>query len=337
MSTDETVLRELSSTAEPISGQELAERLHISRNSVWKAVKKLRESGYKIDAVTNRGYTLVSFGDALTAAGIKSRLPKSYRDIPIEVRAEVDSTNNVLKAIGEQNLAEEMVLIALSQTAGKGRLGRSFYSPADSGLYLSFLLRPKYSADEAVNITVMAAVAVSTAIEEISGQTAQIKWVNDIYVAGKKVCGILTEAAMDFESKGLNYAVLGIGVNIREPDGGFGPELEEIAGGIFQKEAPEECRARLAEKIIENFMDLYKGNDKDYIKLYREKSFLTGKRIVFHQGSIEERGTVLGIDGQARLLVRLDNNEDRAYSSGEIVLDKQSIKTAVSNGGDHGT
>ena len=211
MSVADKDLELLENANHPFSGEEMAQQLGITRNSVWKAVGKLKEQGYEIEAATNRGYRLVSEKNVLTPQGVRRLLTGPARRCAIDVQDSVTSTNTLLKQIAEHGGAEGMVLIAHQQTQGKGRLGRAFFSPKGTGLYLSVLLRPRFSAEEALSITTAAAVAVAQAIDAVTGEYPQIKWVNDVYLRGRKVCGILTEAAVDFESSGLHYAILEIG------------------------------------------------------------------------------------------------------------------------------
>ena len=211
------------------SGEEIATELGVSRNAVWKAVNSLKFEGYKIEAVKNKGYALSSTTDVISVKGIKKYLKS---DLDIEVYKEVTSTNTMLKERGSQGAKEGQVIIANMQTAGRGRIGRTFHSPSDTGIYMSILLRPTdLIPQDAVKITTLAAVCACEAIENVSGKSAAIKWVNDIFMDGLKVCGILTEAAMSLESGNLDYVVLGIGLNAYEPEGGFPEESYNQSGG----------------------------------------------------------------------------------------------------------
>ena len=243
-----------------LSGQELAQRLGVSRNGVWRAVNKLKSMGYEIEAGTNRGYRLVSGSGVLSPENIRRQLGELGSSIALEVRDSVDSTNTLVKHLAEQGGREGMVVIAQHQTAGKGRLGRSFYSPKGTGLYLSILLRPKFSAQEALSITTAAAVAVAEAVDQVTGKEggeAKIKWVNDVYYRYRKVCGILTEASIDFETGGLHYAVLGIGVNLTPPPGGFGPDIAPVAGALFPQAPAPGTKTELAAAILSGFFRYY--------------------------------------------------------------------------------
>ena len=214
------------------SGEEIAEALTLSRTAVWKAANALRASGYRIEAVRNRGYRLAAGADILCKSDMEALLGTDGEGLTLEVLSCVDSTNSLLREKANAGIPEGYVVLAGQQTGGRGRMGRRFYSPPDTGLYLSLLLRPTHLLpSEAVGITTMAAVAACRSIEEVSPGDAQIKWVNDIYLGGKKVCGILTEASIGLESGSLDYAVVGVGFNVCAPEDGFPGGLSQIAGG----------------------------------------------------------------------------------------------------------
>ncbi|MBQ8410281.1 MAG: biotin--[Ruminiclostridium sp.] len=305
-----------------ISGEEISEKLNVTRNSVWKAINSLKTEGYVISAVTNKGYCLSEKSNVFTSSLVCSQLNDALREkLNVTVVPVVGSTNTELKAVGEKGGSEGTVLIALEQTEGRGRLGRSFYSPKDTGLYMSILLRPDFSPEESLFITACAAVAASEAIDK-TGVKTEIKWVNDIYLNGKKVCGILTEASMDFESRRLNYAVLGIGINLITD--GFPDELKNIAGSVSNKK--DDLRAFIAAEFLNIFFSYYENLcSKSFLSEYRNRSMLIGKEITFSRGNELFDGEVTGIDDEMRLLVRLDNGETEAFSSGEVQLVKGGI------------
>lgn len=327
MNVADAVLELLQESPGPISGEEMARRLAVSRNSVWKAVNKLKEAGYEISAVTNRGYQLLSESNVLSSANIRRQLSGAAEQVLIDIRESVTSTNTVLKEIAEQGGKEGMVVIAEQQSSGKGRLGRSFYSPKGSGLYLSILLRPRFSAEESLSITTAAAVAVAEAVDAVTGEASQIKWVNDVYFHGKKVCGILTEASVDFENNGLHYAVLGIGVNLREPEDGFTGELQKVAGALFREAPPPGSRAKLAAEILNRFFAYYRALPvRTFMPEYRKRSLLTGMEITFQVGEKLCEGTVLGVDDQARLRIRLPDGTETGFGAGEVNIKKDFLE-----------
>ena len=198
---------------ETLSGEKLAEELHCTRAAIWKAVKSLREEGYTIEAGQNKGYMLVKDSHRLSMEAIQPFLvsPEVY----LKVYQEIDSTNRAAKEAAVTGLAGHGgCVVAGKQTAGRGRRGRSFYSPEEAGLYLSVILKPRGSLKESLLLTAEAAVAVYKAVLRTTGISLGIKWVNDLYYNEKKVCGILTEAVTDFESGDIDFAVVGIGLNL---------------------------------------------------------------------------------------------------------------------------
>ncbi len=323
MELTDSILELLRESPGPLSGQQMAQRLGVTRNTVWKAVEKLRAAGYEISAVTNQGYRLQAESNVVSPDNIRRWLEPQAAGVAIRVLESVTSTNTVLKELAEQGGREGMVVIARQQTQGKGRLGRSFVSPPGSGLYMSILLRPRFSAEEALSITTAAAAAVARAIDGITGRRALIKWVNDVYFRGRKVCGILTEASVDFENSGLHYAVLGIGVNLQEPPGGFPPEVAPVAGALFQEEPPQGAASRLAAGILNCFFTYYQAMPaRAYMEEYQARSLLTGMGITFLEGGVRQEGTVLGVDQEARLLVRLPDGSEKRFGAGEVEIQK---------------
>lgn len=312
----EKVLEKIAASGAPISGAELAKELNVSRNAVWKAVNLLRTRGYKISASTNSGYMLSPDNVKLCAAQLNSRLKGCHA----AVFDTVDSTNAVLKAMAEQSAPEGTVIAALSQTAGRGRLGRSFCSP-DGGIYFSVLLRPALAAELTLLITAAAAVAVCNALENAGSERCMIKWVNDIYIGERKVCGILTEGAFDAETAGLRYAVVGIGINLTEPQGGFPPEIADRAASVFgQKKLTSGQTADLTADVINRFMSLYRSLEKkEFIEEYRERSWLNGKTVSYIQNGELKSGKVIEIDDNARLIIE-SGGKAAALSAGEVQL-----------------
>ena len=304
-----------------LSGEELAKTLAVSRAAVWKAVRRLQREGYPIDAVTNRGYRLSRGGDRLSAPGIRKYLKREYRGLPITVEEEIPSTNTALRALAEAGAPEGTVYLAQGQTGGRGRMGRSFYSPAGTGLYLSLLLRPvSWEPARAAQLTAAAAAAMCEAIREVTGKEPGIKWVNDILLDGKKVCGILTEASFSMESGVLEYAVLGLGVNVYPPEGGFPEELEGVAGALL--DAPgEDVRNRLAGEFLNRFLAGYEHpEDRSFLDTYRRRSVAVGREVTALSGGHERRAFAYAVDDDCRLLVRYDDGTEQALSYGEIQI-----------------
>ncbi len=305
-----------------VSGAKLAGELSISRNAVWKAIKTLQEEGYSITAVTNKGYCLADDNDILSVQSITPYLT-GYKDIlRLEVQQSVTSTNILLKKLASLGEAEGKVLIAEEQTCGRGRMGRDFYSPSKTGIYMSILLRPKLSIEDSLFITTAAAVAVARAIEKITNCEAKIKWVNDIFCNGKKVCGILTEAGIDFEGGGLEYAVLGIGINVANPEGGFPTELKDVATSIIsEKLYSSNVRSQITAETLNNFWQYYENiSEKTFLKEYRDRSLIIGKEIIVVSGDKSQPALALDIDDRARLIVKFTDGEIKTLSSGEVSI-----------------
>ncbi len=308
---------------EYISGEEIAFKLNCSRGAVWKAVKALKSDGYAIDAVTNKGYKLDKASDILSLDGIKKHLDKQLDDLDIQVFSTIDSTNNYIKSLAEKGAKEGTVAIAAQQTGGKGRLGRSFFSPADSGLYMSILLRPKMQADKAVRITTLAAVSVAVAAQKAFGVNTDIKWVNDVYIGGRKICGILTEASLDMESGGLDYAVCGIGINIYEPKEGFPDEIKDTAGAVLSKRTAD-AKNKMAACLLNSFFELYtSGVENAYLAEYKKRLIWVGEQINLIRGDKTVPATMLGVNDECALIVRYEDGKQETITSGEISIRKR--------------
>lgn len=320
MTTKEKIL-ELFETHKGIyfSGEEMAQRLCVSRAAIWKAVSSLRSEGYPIDAATNKGYCLSAQTDILSPQGIRKYLSPACGCLRLTVLPTVSSTNAQMREMAMQGAPEGEVLLADEQTSGRGRYGRSFYSPGKTGIYMSLLLRPQqYSAQQAVRLTTMAAAAMCEAIEEVSGRDAQIKWVNDILMGGKKVCGILTEASFGLESGLLDFAVLGLGVNVYPPEQGFPDDLADIAGSVFANRQ-NDVKNQLAGTFLSRFMAYYAAPDPSvYTDAYRQRCFAVGKTVQVSAGGHCRSAYVYGLDEACRLLVRYEDGEEGALTYGEI-------------------
>ncbi len=303
-----------------ISGEDIAGKYNVSRNAIWKAVNLLKQEGYNIDSVRNKGYCLLHQNDIISEQGIKKYLKNDIFDI--EVYKTIDSTNVKLKQIAV-NCKEGKVIVALHQTAGKGRMGRSFFSPADSGIYLSLLVRPNFLAEQSLYLTTVAAVAVAQAIEKVCGIKADIKWVNDIYCAGKKVCGILTEASFNLENQTIDYAVVGIGINLFTPKDGFPEELKNIATSVLQdKNNVLDIKCKLIAEVLQGFFDYYKEiPNKTFFAQYKARSFIIGKEVDIIQSEKIINAKVIDIDDECRLLVKYKGDENiHKISSGEVSI-----------------
>lgn len=251
---------------------------------------------------------------------IKRYLNDNLKNLRIETFPSLTSTNLVLKELAMHNEPEGKIIIAESQTAGHGRFNRPFFSPSGSGIYMSILLRPAFEAKDSVLITTAAAVAAANAIETVTGQPAQIKWINDIWVGSRKVCGILAEAAISPEDARLDYVVLGIGINVFEPDGGFPGELSHIAAAVSSGiEKSRDIRARITACFLNGLMAYYPVlTERTFLPEYRRRSFILGKEITVLGSGGSLKATALSVDDDCNLVVRFADGTESALNSGEI-------------------
>ena len=324
MSTKDSVLQALTESKNSfISGEELSKKLDVSRTAVWKAIRTLREEGYPIEAVTNKGYKLMPDKWMITEDSLTLSLPARYKNNRIYIYDTLDSTNIRAKQLALENTPHGTVVIARQQTAGRGRLGRSFFSPRE-GIYISIIVRPDFDLAKSVLVTSAAAVAVAESIESVCGIDAKIKWVNDIYADKKKVCGILTEGITDFETGQIESLIIGIGVNTTVKD--FPEELLEIAGSV----EGDYSKSALAASIITRTLDLMDSiESRDFISSYREKSLVIGKSVKVFKGvykslpeeELEARpARVLDIDDNGCLVVLYSDGTRESLTSGEITV-----------------
>lgn len=303
-----------------ISGEELARHFSVSRSAVWKTIGLLREKGYSIESVPNRGYRLLSVSDVLSEEGIRRHM--RHKELCLQVYQTLTSTNTVLKTLAAEGAPAGLALIAGEQTAGRGRMGRSFYSPAGTGLYMSLLLRPNISAMAATRLTACAAAAAAETVEELSGRKTQIKWVNDIFMDGRKVCGILTEASVDCENGMMRYVIIGTGVNTHVPEGDFPTELRDIAGAAFGTQSIPELRCRLAAGILDRLAEYTKKpDDPSIFASYKRRSLVLGKRVnILSPGREPVPAEVLDLEEDYSLRVRLFDGSISHLNSGEVSI-----------------
>lgn len=258
--------------------------------------------------------------DSIKSEKIVQFLDADLKDIiKIEVLEKATSTNTLIRQRANE-LEEGFVIVAEEQTAGRGRLGRTFFSPDKTGLYISVFLKPRIAPQDAALITTAAAVAVCEALEKAGADNPQIKWVNDIFVNNKKACGILTEASFNAQSGMLDYAILGVGINIYEPEGGFPEDINNIAGAVFT-EKNEDLRNRVIAYFLNSFMRYYQNlSEKAYFDKYTEKCFVLGKDINVFCGDSVRCAKALSLDENCGLCVEYDNGEKAVLSSGEISI-----------------
>ena len=320
MSTKARVLTELEQyRGQSISGEDLAQRLGVSRAAIWKAIQELRSEGYEIQSSPKVGYCLASSSDLLSLEGIRLYLQQKALSEGITVACEVDSTNGIAKRLAMEGAPHGTTVIADRQTAGRGRRGRKFDSPGGSGIYLSVILRTGLSASDSVLITTGAAVAVARAVRQVTGKELSIKWVNDLFFQEKKICGILSEGIADLESGGMEAVIVGIGINVRRDPEEFPEEIRDIAGALYGKKEVHVTRNQLAAAIIEQVLEVAKGlEERAFLKEYRQRSFLLGKEILVLRQNGQEPALAMDIDDQGGLIIQRQDGSRETLHSGEV-------------------
>ena len=302
-----------------MSGQQLADTLHVTRASVWKSIKALQDEGYKIVATTNRGYVLEETNDILSEQSLRACLGEEYRDVDIFTFKTSPSTNaEAMTRLMNGGLTHGTLIVADEQTKGRGRMGKSFFSPK-SGIYMSVCLCKSIERmQDVMVITPAAAVAVRSAIAKLTGIDAKIKWVNDIYIDKKKVCGILTQADIDFESGKAGTFIVGIGINFVEQD--FPDEIKQRACALFQGQ-PTITRSQLIGEIYRNIIKLTDDlTDRRFMLSYKQHSLVMNREISYTYNGEDKSGKVIDIDGDGGLVVQENGGGIRNLTCGEISI-----------------
>lgn len=294
-----------------VSGQALAARFGVSRNAVWKAVQALREGGVPVESTQSRGYRLAPGYDRVSAEGVRALLPEGVAVFAYDM---LDSTNNQAKRLLADGAAAPFLVLAEAQSAGRGRRGRAFFSPGGAGLYMTAALAPGLAAQSAQGLTAYAAVCVAQTVESVCGARPRIKWVNDLYLDGKKVCGILTEATADMESGALEALIVGVGVNLRPSDV---PEALQGIVGFVGCAGP--VKNRLAAEITRGLL-AYRADDGTFLPAYRERSLTLGRRVVWDRGGETVTGTAADVLANGALLLAGDDGQTYTVTSGEVQL-----------------
>lgn len=312
------ILKLLRERGDYISGQELCNKFGVSRTAVWKVINQLKEEGYGIEAVQNKGYRLKVNPDVLSASELKSRIQNKWAGKNIYYYEETGSTNTDAKRFGEEGAAHGTVVVADKQNAGKGRRGRAWQSPGGKDIYFTILLRPEFVPDKASGLTLVMALSVAQAIESC-GLEAGIKWPNDVVLNGKKICGILTE--MNVETDYIQYVVIGVGINVNldvMPE-----EIEETATSILLESGKKMARAKLLQGVLERFEENYERYEKDLSlanMMEEYNGYLVNRnrqvRVLDPKGEYE--GTARGINEYGELLVETGDGQTVAVYAGEV-------------------
>ena len=313
LTTKEKVLARLKAAEEILSGEALAQELGVSRTAIWKAIKELEKKGYQIQHLAN-GYRYQP-SDILDAKEIQEHI---NRAVDVTVLETSDSTMKDAQLAVMEGKKSPLLIVADMQKAPRGRFNRPFFAAKQQGIYMSLLLEPKEQLQELPQYTILMAVAVAEAIDELLGVESQIKWVNDIYLNHKKVVGILSEAMTDVETNSLKYIIIGMGINFSIPQENYPEELREKATSLFSDGKATTTRNQLIINIWNRFFDLL-AEQTTYLDSYRKKSFVLGKKITFKRKDQLYLGTAVAITDIGELVVDL-GDEKVTLSSGEISL-----------------
>ena len=299
-----------------ISGAYIAKELGVSRMAVSKAVAELKKEGAIIEASTKSGYRLLRSTDALYAESVKAHL--NCKIAQIYCHSTLASTNEEAKKLAAAGAEHATLITADEQSAGRGRRGRDFFSPMGTGIYMSVIIRPSvYRPD--VHYTVAAAVAARRVIDRISEDRAEIKWVNDIYISGRKVCGILCEAVSELESGELSAVICGIGINLTPPKNDFPDELKNKAGYVTKNEI---SKAKVIAELTHELLSILEERNENIISEYSDNMMLTGKEVYYTLYNEQLSGVAVGVDESGGLIVRSQSGELSVLRSGEVSLEK---------------
>ena len=307
----------IDSDSEYVSGQNISDKLGITRAAVWKRISKLKELGFEIESVTKKGYKLLSYPDILNKELIEIGMKSDFIGHSVEVLESVDSTNDYAKKKAKE-LVDGSVIISLEQVKGKGRRGRSFHSGKGDGIYLSIILKPGFEPAKAPFITSIAGAALVNTFNKFNIQT-KIKWPNDVLINGKKVAGILTEMSADMEF--IEYIVLGVGINVSGLE--FPSELKNIATSL-KLEGYDVKKLSIIWQFIYEFELLYNlylnENTSEVVNILRNNSSVIGKQINVHYMNEVESAIAVDINNQGALIIKTQEGEVKELSSGEISI-----------------
>lgn len=304
-----------------LSGEDIGRELSITRAAVWKGIKKLREEGYEIEAVTNRGYRLTNPETMYNKRELEQGLKTKTMGQTIYFYEETDTTNNRARELALEGAPEGTLVVAEKQTAGRGRRGKVWESPLGTGIWMSLVLRPQIAPAEASVLTLLCGLATAEAIEAETGLSAGIKWPNDILINGKKAVGILTE--MDCEMSEVHFVIPGIGINVNTAS--FPLEIADIATSLYLECGKTVSRRRLVHKVLERLEEHYEtflrtGSFAAMLEDYRKHCITLGKE-VHVLGREPFFAEALNITPEGELLVRrADNGKEEVVFSGEVSI-----------------
>ena len=311
------ILKMLRETEGYVSGQELCNKFGVSRTAIWKVINQLKEQGYVIDSVQNKGYHITEAPDVMTEEELQSCRKTKWAGQEIAYFDEIDSTNIKAKELAEQGYPNGTLVVADQQVSGRGRRGRSWESPSGTGIFMTLMLKPEIKPNNASMLTLVAALAVAKAIKDVTGLDAQIKWPNDIVINGKKICGILTETSAQFDY--INHIAIGIGINVHNEV--FSDEIAHMASSLLlESQGKKFRRTEIIEKVLEYF--------EEYYEIYLETEDLTALTGEYNK-------ILVNMNKPVRVLDPKDEFEGKAMgitAKGELIVDTWESRKLVSSG-----
>lgn len=324
MSTKDDVLKILlKNKGKYVSGEKIATELDVSRNAIWKTINNIKKSGIEIVSSKKLGYMMPSDFDVITVKEIKENLIEELKSVPIHYFDSIDSTNDYAKNLAKDGTPPYTLVVADTQTHGKGRMGRTFVSPSGTGIYMTMVLYPQTSLQTSQLITSCVAVAISKAIDKLCHCKSKIKWVNDIFLNDKKISGTLTEGAIDFETNTFKYAVVGTGINVRSVHDIFDDELSEIATSIEDVLNVRISRSKLLAEVFNNvYLEMQHIQDGTFLEDYKERSLIIGKDVIVTEHGVDVPAKAIGIDQSAGLIVQFNDGTTKTLNSGEARIKK---------------
>lgn len=314
----EKILALLKSTSDYVSGQDICNQLGVSRTAVWKNINALKQGGYEIDSVNNKGYRLISEPDIINEMRIREYMHTKWMAKNIIYLPVTDSTNTQAKRLGEEGAEHGTLVVTQCQTAGRGRRGRSWESP-EGNVYFTFVLRPDVEVSRASMITLISALALAKAIEKVTGLHTQIKWPNDVVANGKKLCGILTESSTDLEY--INYVVVGIGINVNQIS--FPEEIADKASSLLLELGHSVNRGEVLGEFLNLFEMYYEifietEDMSGLIDTYNEMLVNCGREVKIIEKENERILKAIGIDENGGLIVENPEGVRESIISGEV-------------------
>ena len=312
------ILKILRETGDYVSGQEICEKLGVSRTAVWKVIRQLQEEGYQVDAARSRGYRIIDGPDVMTAEEVESLLDTEWAGKPVVYYPETDSTNIRIRHLGDEGAPHGTLAVADRQTAGRGRRGRTWESPGGSCIYMSILLRPDLAPEKAPMLTLVMACGVAEGIMDCADVKVQIKWPNVIIVSGKKLRGILTEMSTQVDY--INHVTVGVGINVNVQN--F-PEEIQTATSLLSETGTQTKRAPVIAAVMKHFEENYKifMQTEDMSGLMKKYSSLLvnqGREVLILEKDAEYKAYAEGINQKGELVVRREDGTVENICAGEV-------------------